>query len=120
MLHICCCCCLICVNCFAELLRARGAKLKTLTLMLNSSSQEGLGVGGERRRGAFVFLVLRGKLLLQKNIINLDHCVLFVLISCYYSHNRSTSEEGNVKKSCFKFYYTSIQMLYNYRKRYRM
>lgn len=104
---------------FAELLRARGAKLKTLTLMHNSSSQ---GRAWSwwwwwEKKGCFCLFVLRWKLLLQKNIINLDHCVLFVLISCYYSHNRSTSEEGNVKKSCFKFYYTSIQMLYNYRKK---
>lgn len=87
---------------FAELLRARGAKLKTLTLMHNSSSQgRAWSWWWWEKKGCVCLFVLRGKLLLQKNIINLDHCVLFVLISCYYSHNRSTSEEGNVKKILF-------------------
>lgn len=39
----------------------------------------------------------------------------FYLISCYYSHNRSTSEEGNVKIGFLILLYASIQMLYNYR-----
>lgn len=64
----------MCVNCFlfAELLRARGAKLKTLTLTHNSSSQEGfLGRVVVVREEGVRFFVLRGKLLLQKNIASI-------------------------------------------------
>lgn len=75
-----------------------------------------------REEGVRFLFVLREKLLLQENIIiNLDHCFfVVVLISCYYSHNRSTSEEGNVKNHVLNFIIRLYKCCIITERRYRM